>query len=124
MTRNLKRSPLSVESVGVRPERQFPRLKRRVNCNVQSEGSQHVGVALDMSPGGFFVQTNATVRLGSTVVIVLHGASGDPIEVEATVANRRRMPRRLATVTRNGFGCSLSTPHEDYFRLLGKISGA
>ena len=121
---HLKRTRASVEGMGMRPERQFPRLKRRVNCKVEAEGNRHVGVVLDMSPGGFFVQTNASVKLGSTVVIVLHSATGEPVEVEATVANRRRMPRRLATVTRNGFGCALRRPQEDYYQFLGRISSA
>ena len=95
-----------------------------MNCNVRFAGNQHVGVVLDLSPGGFFVQTNAKVRLGSKVVVVLHRNAGDPVEVEATVANRREAPRRLASITRTGFGCALRTPQEDYYRFLGPISGA
>jgi len=108
----------------MRAERQFPRLKRRVNCNVHIDGGEHVGVVLELSPDGFFVQTNANAELGSKVVIVLNGSAGDPIEVEATVANRRRIPRHLASVTRNGFGCALRTPQETYYQFLGSISGS
>ena len=105
----------------MRAERAFPRIKRRVNCDVEVSGNSHVGVVLDLSPGGFFVQTTAPAQIGSKVVIKLHDQDG-PISVEATVANRRKIPQRLATVARGGLGCALRTPPEDYFQFLGSLT--
>ena len=102
-------------------KRVFPRVKRRVNCNLHISGERYVGVARDLSPRGFFVQTNATPPIGAKVVVKLRGTSGD-FEVEATVANRREIPRRLASVARGGIGCAVTTAPEDYFHFLWSIS--
>ena len=107
----------------MKSNRAHPRLKRRLNCDVSVGGTQYVGVVLDLSPGGFFVQTGALPAVGATVDITLRRGQGPPIELQARVANRRPVPRRLASVARGGLGCSLSSPPESYYQLLGNLSG-
>lgn len=103
--------------------RAFPRLKRRVNCDLYVGDRRHVGVAQELSPRGFFVQTAASPHVGSHVVIRLHQAGGDSVEVGVKVANRRRVPSRLAAVARGGVGCTLDRAPEAYYRLLAELSG-
>jgi hypothetical protein len=102
--------------------RKFPRIKRRVNCEVSVDGRRHVGVVLDLSPGGFFVQTRATPEVGADIVVHLRRASNDGVAVQAKVANRKVTPARLATVARGGIGCELTAPPETYFALLEALS--
>jgi len=104
-------------------KRAFPRLKRRVSCDVRVDGTRHVGVVLDMSPGGFFVQTSAMPAVGSTLDVTLRQGSSPPVELRARVANSRQVPRRLASVARGGVGCSVTAPPEAYYQLLGSLSG-
>ncbi len=52
-------------------QREFTRIKRRINCHIDIEGRQHMGVALDISPKGFFVQTGANPSIGARVAVVL-----------------------------------------------------
>lgn len=106
----------------MRAKRSYARIKRRLNCDVSVSGTQYVGVVLDLSPGGFFVQTGAAPDVGSIVDITLRQGEGPAIELQAKVANRRSVPRRLTSVARGGLGCSLSAPPESYFRLLGSLS--
>ena len=90
-------------------QRRFPRLKRRVNCEVSAEGQNHVGVVLDLSPGGFFVQTAATPPIGSIVIVHLRSAAHDGVEVPARVANRRTAPSRFRSVAKGGIGCAVTS---------------
>ena len=82
-----------------------------------------MGVVMDLSPGGFFVQTGARPEIGSRVDVALRGRDGSTVDVQATVTNRRRVPSRLMSVARGGVGCKIDAPPEDYFRLLGELSG-
>ena len=104
-----------------RTKRDFQRIKRRVNCAVRVGSKQHVGVVMNLSPGGFFVQTGAIVAIGARVAVALQGRSGETVQVDATVTNRREIPRRLATIARGGLGCKLTSPGESYYQLLAKI---
>lgn len=93
-----------------------------MNCNVLLRGNRHVGVVMDLSPGGFFVQTGAVADIGATVDVALQGRRGGTVEVRATVTNHRAVPRSLASVIRGGIGCRLKGASEDYDRLLAQIT--
>lgn len=110
------------EAGAMKAERAHARINRRVNCELEVDGRPHVGIAVHLSPGGFFVQTAAAVDVGRTVCIRLHEPGGGSIELQAKVANRRRVERRLKAVTRGGVGCAVQTAPETYYRLLGSLS--
>ena len=101
--------------------RQFPRIKRRVNCDVSVGEHLHVGVVLDLSPRGFFVQTSASPPIGSTVAIRLRHTGHPEVRVEARVANKRVVPRRMTSIARGGIGLTIVTPPEEYYALLGNL---
>lgn len=107
-----------------RVKRAHPRLKRRVSCNIIVRGDRHVGVVLNLSQGGFFVQTGAMADIGANVDVSLRGSDGETIDVAATVTNRRAVPRRMATVARGGLGCKLTGAPEAYYHLLADINPA
>ncbi len=106
------------------PRRAFARIRRRVNCDVDVQGQHHVGVVQDLSPRGFFCQTVASAPIGACLHVVLHHESHGSIPIEARVANARIVDRRLATVVRSGFGCSIHSAPEAYYLLLSDLSGA
>jgi hypothetical protein len=105
-----------------RRQRAHSRIKRRLNCDIRINGIQHVGVVQNLSPGGFFIQTTAPAAVGSIVSVVLCRPAGPGVELEARVANRRDVDRRLATVARGGIGCTVVSPPEAYFELLGTLA--
>ncbi len=106
----------------VRLKRAFSRIKRRVNCNLAVRGREHVGVAIDLSAKGFFLQTSATADIGEQVDVVLQHRGGEAIRVSATVTNRRKIPQQLVSIARGGLGCRLESAPEDYYQLLADIN--
>ncbi len=99
-------------------------MKRRVSCEIIVGGSRHTGVVLNLSPGGFFIQTGASPALGMKIDIELRRRDGEILELEATVANKRVVPRTLISAARGGIGCKLATPPEAYYQLLGSLAPA
>ena len=103
-------------------KRRFPRIKRRLSCEVSSDGQRRVGVVLNLSAGGFFVQTQANPAVGSKVLVHLRDPSDRIVDVPVRVASRHEIAPRLRSVARGGIGCALIAPPEEYFRLLHLLS--
>ena len=99
-------------------KRRFPRFKRRLTCEVSIDGRRRVGLVLDLSPGGFFVQTQAVAQVGAVVLVHLRDPADHVVEVPARVINRRVVAPQLRAVQRGGIGCAITAPPEAYFRLL------
>ncbi len=103
----------------MRTQREFQRLPRRVNCEVEVEGRAHVGVAMSLSPAGLFVQTSAAAAVGDVIEITLHPGEGHDVVVRGHVANRRVPPRGMGRVVPSGLGLAIkSTPPAGYLELL------
>ena len=102
-------------------KRRFPRIRRRLRCEVSIDGQRRVGVVLDLSPGGFFVQTQATPEVGAKVLVHMRDPSDRVVDVPVRVANRRAIAPRLRSVARGGIGCEVTAPPEAYFRLLHSL---
>ncbi len=102
-------------------KRRFPRIKRRLSCEVSIDGRRRVGVVLDLSPGGFFVQTQAAPEIGSKVLVHLRDRSDRVVDVPVRIASRREIAPRLRSVARGGIGCAVAAPPEEYFQLLHSL---
>ena len=102
-------------------KRKFPRIRRRLRCEVSIDGQCRVGVVLDLSPGGFFVQTQAAAEVGAKILVKLRDPSDCVVDVPVRVANRREIAPRLRSVARGGIGCVVTAPPEAYFRLLHSL---
>lgn len=109
---------------GVMNQRRSRRLKRRVTCDISVHDSRHTGVAVELSPHGFFVQTLAAPAVGSTVRVTLRPPGALEIEVKAKISYRRVLPRMLSVATRGGLGCAIVAPSEGYRELLGELTGS
>jgi len=91
-----------------------------VTCEIESDGSRHTGIVLDVSPRGLFVQTDATPPLDGTVRLRLR-LDGEALDLEARVARKRVVPRQLASVTAGGLGFRIDSAPEEYFRLFSGL---
>ena len=104
-------------------KRRFPRIKRRLSCEVSIDGRRRVGLVLELSRGGFFVQTRAAAKVGARVLVHLWDQPDHVVEVPARVANRRAIPPQLRSVAHGGIGCAITAPPEAYFKLLHALGG-
>jgi hypothetical protein len=87
------------------PKRIFDRTKRRIPCELMIGESRYSGLILDLSAGGFFVQTSAKVAPGDTLDLEmsLPGDAGR-VCVQVEVARRKEVPARLRAVAHGGVG--------------------
>ncbi len=104
-------------------KRKFRRMNRRLDCQVIVSGSRYSGVVLNISPRGFFVQTDASPAVGAKIGVELTHRSGETLELEATVANKQKPRRDQLPIARAGIGCKLAVPPEEYYQLLGAHAG-
>lgn len=97
------------------------RIKRRMACTIVSSGERHAGIVLDVSRTGLFVQTGTSMDPGASVVIELAmGVGGQPLQIEAQIARRMRVPQHLTSVARGGIGLRIQRAPEDYFNLVAR----
>ncbi len=103
-------------------KRKFRRMKRKLDCQVVISGERFPGVVLNISPRGFYVQTDASPALGAKISVELTQQTGETLEPEATVANKQKPRRQQLPVARGGIGCRLDVPPEEYYQLLGALA--
>jgi hypothetical protein len=99
------------------------RIKKRIPCEVQLDGSWQRAFVLDVSFGGLFVQTGKAVTPGIEVGVRLT-VPGDPfpIEVRGTVARNRRVPAQLAGVETPGLGLKIFAAPNAYYDMVAELS--
>lgn len=99
------------------------RTKKRLACAIYIKGARQLGIVLDVSSRGLFVQTNAKPTPGESVRIelTLPGQSKQTTLL-ATVARVRMVPPQLLSVAQGGIGVVLSSPPEEYFVFVGKVA--
>jgi Tfp pilus assembly protein PilZ len=87
------------------PKRVFDRTKRRIPCQLLIEDRRYTGLILDLSAGGFFVQTSADLTPGDALDLEM-SLPGDSarITVQVRVARRQVVPARLRSVAQGGVG--------------------
>jgi len=88
--------------------RRDQRVKRRFSCEFLAEGQRYRGIIVELSPSGFFVQTDATTPPGAEVDLHLIGAGAVPdLGLRAIVVRRRMLPAPLATAVRRGIALEI-----------------
>jgi hypothetical protein len=106
------------EAERVMERRGVERLKQRLTCELVMGDRRHPGIVLDVSPTGLFVQTSASPPPGERVRLKLRRSGGAEIEVEASVARRYVVPRRLVSVARGGVGLRIESAFDEYLQLV------
>jgi hypothetical protein len=89
-----------------------------LTCELVIGDRRHPGIILDISENGVFVQSSASPPPGERVRLKLRRPEGADIEVEANVARRYVVPRRLVSVVRGGVGLRIDSPSEDFLQLV------
>jgi PilZ domain len=101
--------------------RRFMRTKRRIPCEFPYDGHLAHGIVTDVSPGGLFVQTDATPDPGEELEVHLKGSSTFPeLTLRVVVARRRLTPARLASIMPRGLGLRLLEVPPEYLEALGE----
>jgi hypothetical protein len=103
--------------------RDGPRLKRRIACELESEGRVSKGMVVDLSAHGLFVQTGATAvpSDGSQVEVRLLASPGvPPMTLRARVARRQVSPALLGTVAGRGVGLHILWAPPEYAAALDR----
>lgn len=101
--------------------RKAERLKQRLTCELVIADRRHAGIVVDISQTGLFVQTSACPPPGERVRVTLRPSDGAEIEVEASVARRYLVPKRLVTVARGGIGLRIESASDDYLELIRSV---
>jgi len=99
--------------------RQSHRGKRRIPCEFQHQGHRYRGIAVNISPSGLFIQTNATLDPGVELEVVFLGDRLPGVSLRGTVARRRAPPAALASVIRAGLGLRIAEAPAAYLEFLG-----
>jgi len=95
------------------------RSKRRIPCEFQYQGHRYRGIAVNVSPGGLFIQTNATLDPGADLEVVFLGDRLRGVSLRGTVARRRAPPAALASVIHAGLGLRIVEAPDAYLEFLG-----
>ena len=97
------------------------RLRRRMACEINVGGRRYSGLVVDLSSGGLFVRTRATLSPGTVVALQLRDGRQE-LPLQAAVARRRMVPARLASVSHGGVGLRLVHAPESYQRILSRLT--
>ena len=103
------------------------RTKKRLACEMHLDDRRYLGIVLDISSQGLFVQTNAKLSPGTemTVELTLPGTS-EPLVMACKVARTKLVPLNLISVAQGGVGLRIKKPpkaFQEFVRNAG-ITGA
>lgn len=98
-----------------------PRIAKRMPCSIAAGDQRHTGLVLNVSQGGLFVQTNATLPAGENLDLALTPPdTGSAIPLQGTVIWKRVVPSQLRTSAMGGLGVRIEQADETYFRMLAE----
>jgi hypothetical protein len=99
--------------------RRGKRTRQRILCEFSAHGQSHRGLVVDLSRGGLFIHTDASVKPGAEVEIRLTSFGSHPqLELRGEVARRRMIPALLASVIRSGIGVHITEAPDEYYAAL------
>ena len=101
--------------------RKFQREKRRISCEYRSDGESHSGLVSNLSARGLFIQSSLMPEDGTQLELILHDADEGEVQLWGRVVRKKLPHRTLSAVEPGGFGISIESASEDYFRLLASL---
>ena len=102
--------------------RDFPRVKRRLPCSLLIGGRCHPATVRDLSASGFFVETDADLRLGTGVIVTVSGPDGARFLLETYVPRYPALLRQHPHMVQTGVGLQVEDPPESYLRWIEKFA--
>ncbi len=103
--------------------RDFPRMRRRLPCSLLIGGRCHPATVRDLSPSGFFVETDADLHLGTGVIVTVSGSDGARFLLETYVPRNPALLRQHPHMVQSGVGLQVEDPPECYLRFVEKFGG-
>jgi hypothetical protein len=95
--------------------RKHKRIKRRIPVELLVGPQRFQAIVLDVSPGGMFVQTSASLESVTEVQVHIEGTHEYPdMIVRARIARIKRVPPRLAGVVSPGMGLQVIDPPPEF----------
>jgi Tfp pilus assembly protein PilZ len=76
----------------------------------------------DLSANGFFVETNADLRLGSGVIVTVSGPDGERFMLETYVPRTPALSRQRPYMALSGVGLQVEDPPQCYLRWVEKFA--
>jgi len=102
--------------------RDFPRLKKRLPCSLLIGGHCHEATVRDLSAGGFFVETDVDIRLGTGVIVTISGPDGARFLLETYAPRNPALLRQHPHPVQSGVGLEVEDPPEAYLRWIEKFA--
>lgn len=121
-----QRHPVSLRPPPLHPlfeRRAEPRVRPRLACRIRSRRGIFDGVASQMGAAGLHVDTDADLRPGETVFVVLDSIAAS-IPERGRIVYRRQAPQSLARVAPSGVGIHLEKPSALYRTLVESLAAA
>ncbi len=95
------------------------RLPRRLTCQIKTGTELISGFVRDVSRTGLFVQTGAAPPTNSIVQVIFSSLGNQPdLRIEAGVARKRIVARRLQPSVPSGIGLEIIPPRDVYERWI------
>ena len=76
----------------------------------------------DLSANGFFVETDADLRLGSGVIVMVSAPDGARFLLETYVPRDPALTRERPYMVQSGVGLQLEAPPESYLRWVEEFA--
>jgi len=102
--------------------RNFPRVRRRLSCSLLIGGRCHAATVRNLSANGFFVETDADVRVGSGVIVMVSAPDGARFLLETYVPRGPSFSRERPYRVQSGVGLQVEDPPECYLRWVEKFA--
>ena len=102
--------------------RDSPRVRRQLPCSLLIGGRCHFATVRDLSAGGFCVETDANLSLGTGVIVTVSGPDGARFLLETYVPRNPTLLHEHPHMIRNGVGLQVEDPPECYLRWVEKFA--
>jgi hypothetical protein len=102
--------------------RVFERKRRQMPCTLTLDGRHHGGLILDVSPGGFFIQSSAKIKPGDQIELqtTIPGVEGR-VQIQVEVVRKVIVPARLLKVARGGVGVRIINAPEAFYQFMDEL---
>ena len=102
--------------------RDFQRVRRRMPCSLLIGGECHPATVRDLSASGFFVETDASLRQGSGVIVTVSGPDGARFMLETYVPRNPTLTHQRPYMVQSGVGLQVEDPPACYLRWIEKFA--
>ena len=99
------------------------RVRRQLACKVWVEGRSQDGIVRDLSHGGVRVETDAAVRPGTPVILVVDAPQGRHFVLRGRACRSRAVPLSLARIAPGEVALRLQNPQPSSLRELERALG-